>query len=66
MLGMKPPKENLPPMRLTAVVVRGRKMFRKDLPPAAMNAPFYAIFTPANIDAIRKCPDSIEENVEQE
>jgi hypothetical protein len=66
MFGMKPPRQNLPPIQLTAVVIRGRKTFRKALPLSAMNAACFAIFTPENIDAIRRFPDSIEETGEVE
>jgi hypothetical protein len=61
MFGMKPPKAELPAVSLTAVMVRGKTVYKKKLPLAAMNAAIYQIFTAENMEAMRKFPDSIEE-----
>ncbi len=60
-LGMKAPKTHLPALQLVAVVVSGKKIYRKNLPLSAMNAANFQIFTPENIAAIKRFPDSLED-----
>jgi hypothetical protein len=61
MFGMKPAIAKVPDMTLTAVVYRGKKVFKKDLSPNAWNARIDQIFTAQNIDTIRSWPDKIIE-----
>ena len=57
MFGMKPPVAP-PEIELVAVVVRGEKVFRENLPPKAWNVGIMDIFTPQNIAII--CKESHE------
>jgi hypothetical protein len=59
--GMKPARTDLPPMTLTAVVVCGKEIFKKKLPLHAMNAAIFQIFTPENLEAMKRFPDATEE-----
>jgi hypothetical protein len=58
MFGMKPPRENIPAITLTAAVFKDKTVYRKMLPIEAWNLPTAQIFTPENLHVIIHWPDS--------